>query len=112
MYLFSVSDGDGLHWFFLCHRQQGHYEVFDSLGSNKLYIIHILKNLSGFCEFNETAVQASRSKSCGEFCVFYAIHRYFNEDLSLQEVLEEYFTANSAHNEEIVKRFLVNIRND
>ncbi len=107
---FSVSEGEGLHWFFLCHREQSHYEIFDSLGSNHLYIRHILKNIKGYCDFNETAVQGEKSTSCGEFCVFFAIQRYFNEDLSLQELLEECFTTNTTQNEEIVKSFLQNIQ--
>ena len=108
----SVLDGEGIHWFALCHRELGHYEIFDSLGTEASYIKEVLKEFAGFCMFNETAVQAKTSKSCGEFCLFYIIQRYFNEDLSLEALLENCFSLDCAKNEEIVLTFLKEIENE
>ncbi len=112
MATFSVLDGDGMHWFALCHRSPGEFELFDSLGSTEVYIKELLKNFTGFCVFNETALQANDSKSCGHFCLFYVIQRYFNEDLTLEKLLEEWFSLNCARNEEVVHKFLKEIQDD
>ncbi len=102
---FSVSEGDGIHWFVLCHRERGCYEIFNSLGSTKEYVRKLLNNFRGYCEFNETAVQAPGSTTCGLFCIFFIIQRYFNEDLSMQDILNENFSANLSTNEQIVATF-------
>ncbi len=93
----------------MCHRTTGDFEVFDSLGSNERYIQQILKHVKGTCEYNETAVQSKESKSCGQFCLYFVIQRYFNEDLDLEELLEDSFGTDCAKNEEVVLTFLKQI---
>ena len=87
-------------------RAENEFEVFDSLGTSTSYIEETFKNFKGYCSFNETPLQAKESRACGEFCLFYVIQRYFNEDLDLQEILEEWFSFNLHENEIIVKDFL------
>ncbi len=80
--------------------------MFDSLGVEKQTVRNILAHLEGECDFNETAFQAKDSSACGEFCVYFAIIRYFNEDLDFAEVIKEHLTSNFNQNEEKVKVFL------
>ena len=90
----------------MCQREAHVYELFDSLGTTKKQVEERLLPLSGECVFNETSFQDEKSVACGYFTVFYAIQRYFNEDLELLEILEDCFSHDLAKNEEKVKRFL------
>ncbi len=110
MHLCSISSGPGLHWFVLVRREDILYEVFDSLGTSKSFIKSVLKHKAGLCDFNESPLQTQSSTACGEFCLFFILHRYFNEDLDLHDILDEFFTQNLAENEVIVKNFLMNVR--
>ncbi len=105
-FCFSTSYGKGIHWFFLGQREIGHYELFDSLGNDVESVKKLLAQFAGKCDFNENVFQAKESTSCGEFCVYFAIQRYFNEDLDLQQVLEECFDKNLQRNEERIQQFL------
>ncbi len=71
----------------------------------------MLKKFHGVCEFNITAVQARESTSCGQFCIFVAIHRYFNEDLPFQELLNDLFDLNLEKNEKRACDFIANLKN-
>ncbi len=83
--------------------------MFDSLGASPLFLKESLLKFRGTCHFNETPFQAKESVACGEFCLYFIIQRYFNEDLDLQELLEEYFSSNFNENEKRVKQFVSNI---
>ncbi len=97
-----------MHWFVICRREHDLYEIFDSLGTSSTAVKNILKIFFGKCDFNETALQAKESSACGEFCIFFAVQRYFNEDLDFAELLNEYFTTDFIKNEQSVKKFLNN----
>ena len=71
-----------------------------------------LSGFSGTCDFNETALQAKESTACGQFAVFFAIQRYYNEDLEFLEILEEYFSLDLTQNETLIKSFLASLEND
>ncbi len=63
----------------------------------------------GVFEFNESPIQGLDSSACGEFSIFYVIQRYYNEDLSMVEILEDWFSKDLNENETIVKKFLENL---
>ncbi len=87
-------------------REEEEFEVFDSLGTTLSYIQNTFQDFRGECVFNQNPIQAKNSLACGEFCLFYVIQRYFNEDLDFEEILEEWFSVNLHDNEIIVKTFL------
>ncbi len=95
----STAEGEGIHWFFLAQRQKGYFELFDSLGIKGETVKEILKNFSGECHFNETAFQAKDSAACGAYCIFFAVIRYFNQDLDFAEVIHDHFNSNLGANE-------------
>ena len=105
-YFFSTTAGSGLHWFVLCRREENLYEIFDSLGSSKSTVQKVLSGVVGQCDFNETSVQPKSSEACGQFCIFFAIQRYFNDDLEFGELLNEDFAENLELNKKKVLSFI------
>ncbi len=103
---FSALGGPGIHWFVLLCRKVREYECFDSLGQKRAYVTEVLKEFSGHCTFNETVLQSQHSNLCGQFCFFFAAHRYFNDDLTFHELLEEIFSTNIDENEKEVRKFV------
>ena len=91
----------------LHRREKNYFELFDSLGSSAKFVTKIFgkKSQHTICDFNTTTLQDPRSKTCGEFCLFFIIQRIFNDDLSFEEVLNESFTDVLEDNEKRVKEF-------
>lgn len=110
--------GPGRHWFLIL-KLENHFEVFDSLGISEGDVKSRLGTAVKKCFFNTSPVQAEDSVLCGQFCCYFALVRLFNADLrfakvvsvyrceqlSLGKVLNSYFTADLAANEEIVRNF-------
>ncbi len=65
-----------------------------------------LQGLSGEVVVNTTCLQPASSSMCGEYAVFFIIHRMFNYDLEFEEFLNNVFTDNVTKNEENVKNFI------
>ncbi len=94
----------------MLRRHEDLFEVFDSLGITVEDVRRYFQNqFHGVFEFNESPIQSLDSSACGEFCIFYVIQRYFNEDLLMEEILEEWFSKDLNKNESIVKTFLENL---
>ncbi len=104
IFLDSVASGSGVHWFVLHRRSSDLYEVFDSLGTTAAYVKKVLRR-KGFCDFNVTRLQSSSSKNCGKFCLYFIIERYFNLDLSYDELLLSAFSTNLEENENCIHNF-------
>ncbi len=100
-----MSTGAGVHWFVVYRRGEEIYEIFDSLGTTADFVRKVLRR-KGHCEFNESALQSTKSDNCGEFCVYYIVERFFNYDLSYAELLLSAFHGNPEKNEEEVSNFL------
>ena len=79
-------------------------EIFNSLGATD-QDIRAVKNLATKVQYNDTAVQGTKSIKCGEFCLYVAFYRLLDFDLSLKEVLSDLFTDNYERNDEIVSNF-------
>ena len=87
---------------------QEEYEIFDSLGTSDEYVLQNIHFL-GDCHLNTTILQDETSISCGQFCIFYIIHRLHNLDLDYSSFLNDFFSENVGINEERVSTFLTNI---
>ena len=92
------------HWILIIKSENGLLEVFDSLGA-KEEDVECMSRLAEKCQFNETAVQAPNSESCGLFCLYTAFWRLSDFDLSFGAVLAQLFSKNLEENEHIVKEF-------
>ncbi len=65
-----------------------------------------LKDLHGNIVVNTTCLQPAESSLCGEYCVYFIIHRMYNYDLDFEDFLNSFFTDDVQNNEENVKDFL------
>ena len=102
------SNEKGSHWFCLCNID-GNVELFDSLSSSKEFVKSL--SLESVAEdtivaFNITPVQSTDSKLCGAMCLYYAFVRFLNPELSLQEIIDEYFYEDLALNDDLVRTFM------
>ncbi len=105
LFFYSVSSGEGKHWFALLRTSQDTYEVFDSLGISLRYIKQNIP-FHGVFEFNTFPVQCSDSYYCGGFVVYYLIERYSNLDIEFEELINDIFGLNCEENQSNVKSFL------
>ena len=52
-----------------------------------------------FVVYNVSSFQHKSSKSCGQFCLFYIYHKYFNLDVNLFDILCDIFSKHPEKNE-------------
>ncbi len=107
-FFFSISTGEGRHWFTICRTSKSSYEIFDSLGTNAAYIQKHIP-FKGRFEYNTFAVQCNDSYYCGGFVVYYLVERYSNLDLEFEELLNDLFSPQCEENQIKVKAFLANL---
>jgi len=107
----DTSDQPGSHWYCFVNVNDS-LQCFDSLGvdvEKKRFITSLplisRSNVSEL-EFNSTQVQASESISCGEFVLYFLIHRVYNKDMDFSELLNEIFDVDPNNNETTVIKFL------
>ncbi len=105
LHFFSISSGEGIHWFVICQTSKSTVEIFDSLGTSAEYIKNKIP-LQGIFEFNTFPVQCRDSYYCGAFVIYYIIERYSNLDLEFEDLLNDIFTPSCNKNQEKVKAFL------
>lgn len=113
---YDLNSSPGTHWFCLLKSSDQCLECFDSLGLN----IEKKNLLQKYCrswkvsslKYNETAVQNQLTSTCGKFVLYFAIHRMHNLDLSFSTLLNEIFEQNTIKNEELVYKFLKEIKDD
>ena len=108
IFFFSVSSSSGKHWFAIFCESKNEIQVFDSLGVSQSFIEHNFSNLAERAIGNETAVQPLNSKLCGEFTLFFLLHRYLSIDLTFDELMNAVFSTDLQKNEAIVLEFLEN----
>lgn len=104
------------HWIVIGRTQLGILEIFNSLGFESLKSIKPYLNFIFKSEiiYNNSAVQLPTSSSCGLYCIYYAVHRFFNLDIPFDEFMEDTFTSDLNKNEILVSQFchhLLNLSN-
>lgn len=96
----------GEHWriIYRCHNS---VDIFDPLGlsEEKIKEWNLQFNDKIHIAFNINPIQPNSSPSCGWFCLYFAIHRVLNPDLSMRQLLAEDFSRNPDSNLEIIKTF-------
>ena len=105
----DVSSGPGQHWYCYVKVDRQTIECFDSLGITEEKKIFLQRKLcfSGISKinFNVSSVQSSSSNSCGLFVLFFLIQRYYNRDISFDDLLNIIFVESTSENEKIVAEF-------
>ena len=81
------------------------FEVFDSLGTSAKFVTQNIP-YQGTCEFNVTPLQLESSNTCGQFCLYFIIHRLHNFDLTFDNFMNDFFTDEPVLNEARVLQFL------
>ena len=101
------SDNRGGHWVSIGRYSENVIECFNSLGKNEDLIFLVSAKYKSEMEYNETRLQPLTSNKCGMYVVTFIEERLKNFDLSLEEVLEETFSAKCEVNDLIVERYLL-----
>lgn len=105
----DLNTGLGLHWQCIVKNDSNELEYFDSLGltSDKLdTFLKYNKIKAKALLYNETPVQPVTSDKCGLFCIYFAVHRLLNIDVSFNTIINEIFETNTSSNETLVDSFL------
>ena len=107
----SPAHLSGSHWIVIIRPEKNTLEIFNSLGGDTFKDIQ--NHLKFTCKLqihsNETPFQSDSSSSCGYFCIFFAVNRMLNLDMSFEHLLEHLFTDNLEINETNVRRFCENL---
>ena len=88
-----------------------HYELFDSLGSSDDFAREHIP-YKGICEVNNIGVQKESSSSCGEFCLYFIIHRLHNLDMLFEHFINDFFSDNVDINEKQVEEYFKTINDE
>jgi hypothetical protein len=112
----SVKSQREGHWIVLSRPHKGTLELFNSLGYHTIDAIKPYLNFPFKTEiiYNNSPVQKPYTSSCGLYCIYFAVYRYFNLDMPLEELMEDIFTTDLNKNEQIVYQFcrhLLNLSN-
>ena len=100
------SHKPGKHWVAFYFPKRGFPEFFDPEGRKPEFYHRRFKNVlivnGSKYKYNQTKLQGP--KTCGEFCLYYIIHRY--RGLSMKKILEKFHTKNFVDNDRKVISFL------
>ena len=105
----STKDGAGLHWF-VVYQIYHTIEVFDSAGTDKLFLKKVLDQFKGSCVCNTTRLQPPQSDKCGEFALFFVLNRVYNKDLDFSDLLNSLFSRDLLKNEKEVLDFIQEVK--
>ena len=104
----SKKDEEGTHWIVICRSDPSIYEIFNSLGFETLGNLvpeYFAVSSDTDIIYNGHSFQMENTSTCGYFCVYFAVHRVFNYDMSFHSFLESFFDECQAVNEERVIKF-------
>jgi len=109
--IFNLSNSPpGTHWAYIFCREiiestnVRHLEIFDSLGVDES-VYEEYQIPGNYYIYNTDQLQPTGSKSCGLFCIYFAVLQYENLDLDFFDILNVAFVEDRFANEEKVIRF-------
>ena len=101
------SDGPGTHWIAIYLTRDGEGEFMDSYGQQPSNYSEnfetFLKNNSSTFTYNKYVLQSPWSSVCGQYCLFYALHRCRNIPMS---TIINMFTNDKEWNDMLVRDFI------
>jgi hypothetical protein len=104
----DLQTGSGKHWICFVRNHKHSIELFDSLGideEKKSLIKKYCKFNTKEIIFNETQFQANFSDTCGLFVLYFLYERFFNLDISFEDLINDIFVEDVVENEKKVKEF-------
>ena len=110
LYIVNSQPGHkpGKHWFALYFPKVGPAEFFDSLGHGPRYyswgLERYLKKQGGYYIRNQRRYQQVGTKTCGEFCYYYAYHRCTGQ--SMTQIVMDFHERHLNNNETRVTEFV------
>ncbi len=100
------SSMPGSHWVAIYIDQNLNGEFFDSFGNppteNKIYFERFLESNTKNWTVNRKRLQSNYSAVCGQYCLFYLMHRC--RGVKIQDILE-CFSDNTYENDQFVNNF-------
>ena len=102
---------DSNHWFVIHRNLLNEIEVFDSLGKNSSASGKVKNHFNSNFATNRTQLQSDNSALCGEFSIYYILQRFYNDDVSFNDFLNQFFSSNKKRNEERVKKCISGLEN-
>lgn len=101
----------GSHWLVICRPSRFILEIFNSLGFETLDILmpHFKFRTRFEVHFNKQQFQENLSTICGFFCIYFAIFRVLNYDMSFEHLLEDIFDVDLNINETKTFNFCSNL---
>src|SRR5665811_674558 len=103
------STKNGMHWIcFFKDPTNDVIEFFDSYAMNISFyptaILNFCRKNAHRIRFNKHQWQSNISDCCGDFCLWFLIHRYFSN--SFEDAIKKFSTQNLKHNDKIVTDFV------
>jgi len=97
----------GSHWVIIFRSHRDIVEIFNSIGYKNIKDLrpYLRFNFKTHLSYNNTPVQLSSTKSCGLYCIYFAVFRLLNMDQPFEDVLEDIFTTDLHENENKVAKF-------
>lgn len=96
----------GKHWLIFYRPSGALWEIFDSLANNESLVKEALED-NNFVA-NRRRVQCQDSSLCGEFCLYFILHRVVNLSETFENVIDSLFEAHISceANEAAVAEFI------
>jgi len=109
----SVREQKLGHWIVIGRPQKDIVELFNSLGCDSIAPIkpYLKFPFKSEIVYNNSPVQLATSSSCGLYCIYFAVLRYFNLDCSFEEIIEDIFNSDINKNEHRVHQFCHHLLN-
>ena len=110
LYIVNTQDRKGLekHWLALYFPRVGPAECFDSLGREPRYyhwrLHRYLKKHGGYYIYNKRRCQQVGTRTCGQFCLYYAQHRCAGKPM--RQILLNFDGQTLDDNEDMVSAFV------
>lgn len=99
----------GQHWLAIFKKEENkEIEFFDSCGMPLSFynrsIEDFLKKHGSSIKKNQRRIQSAFSDTCGQFCIFFLVHRAAG--FTFSEVMSKFSMSNLIKNDEIARRFV------
>ncbi len=101
----SPANHPGSHWIFVGKNSESIVEVFDCLAPKK-ELIAKAQQFGSLVDANSQELMPRSSVLCGEYSIYFSLHRHFNPQYHMMDLFIEFFSPNKSKNDVMVQDFL------